>query len=364
VSRLMNRLLHQQAPEQHIHDLVAAGDVVALIDALGHERPEVRAKAAQALGQLGDQRALMPLVTFLAPDSPNFDQDVDARAAVKKALPNVATVDRLLEIINTADTRAQAGAVMALALLDDRKAVEPLLILLGDESADSTLRDAAAFALKELGDPRAIAPLVSFFSNGLRALDMKGYLPSPQLIDALVEKQFTTSAMNIIGFGSAATDELKAALRGERDDKVRMGLESVLKRIEPRGTSPSSGTHPAESELRTESEPAEAAAQVRQRHCAYLVLLWDTQPWAELEQDQVVEGKSAELGCAVQLMKTVRVTGPMPTSPDEYVIATARLACDEAGVTFDSQHDRISYRGGQQQPGVGLGLITIELAAA
>jgi hypothetical protein len=103
---------------------------------------------------------------------------------------------------------------------------------------------------------------------------------------------------------------------------------------------------------------AEPAATGRR---AYLILLWDTKPWSDVEAQEVVSGKQGELGCPVELLDRVQVQGAFPMEPDEYVVSTALLACRNGGIEVDSDRDRISFKGGQFAPGEGAGLITIEI---
>lgn len=114
----------------NIEKLKARGDVQALIKALRYknQRDEqgsmyVRAGAARALGELGDSRAVEPLITALK----------DENAHVRRR------------------------ATWALGELGDPRAVEPLRVALKDE--DETVRADAATALEKLGNARAVEPL-------------------------------------------------------------------------------------------------------------------------------------------------------------------------------------------------------------
>ncbi|RMF83541.1 MAG: NACHT domain-containing protein, partial [Nitrospirae bacterium] len=89
----------------------------------GLEMSDVR-RAAEALGKLGDPRAVEPLLQALGDES----------RGVRRA------------------------AAEALGKLGDPRAVEPLLQALGDRYSD--VRLAAAEALGKLGDPRAVEPLL------------------------------------------------------------------------------------------------------------------------------------------------------------------------------------------------------------
>jgi hypothetical protein len=116
--------------------LRAKGDVTGLIKALTHGQrsPEasaatVRWSAAEALGTIGDIRAVEPLVAALR------DRDKDVR---------------------------WAGA-RSLAAIRDRRAVEPLITALRDQDRD--VRIAAVQALGTIGDPRAVGPLMAILDQ-------------------------------------------------------------------------------------------------------------------------------------------------------------------------------------------------------
>ena len=85
----------------------------------------VRREAAEALGKLGDKRAVTPLIACLT----------------------------------DADSSVRFNVVEALGKLGDKQAVEPLIACLKDE--DERIRRAAAEALGKLGDKRAVEPLIA-----------------------------------------------------------------------------------------------------------------------------------------------------------------------------------------------------------
>src|SRR5919109_1556279 len=111
---------------RRIDKLREGRDVYGLIVALWHRRKAARRAAAVALGDLGDQRAVDPLIGALQEDGPR---------AVRLA------------------------AVRAVGDLRDERATRPLVALVEDDSEDREVRWAAAEALGEIGDPRAFEPL-------------------------------------------------------------------------------------------------------------------------------------------------------------------------------------------------------------
>ncbi|HYC20073.1 MAG TPA: HEAT repeat domain-containing protein, partial [Candidatus Bathyarchaeia archaeon] len=104
-------------------------DVKRLIKALGYQQSsDVRRAAAEALGTIGDGRAVEPLV---------------------KAL-------------NDSDWLVRRKAAEALGTIGDGRAVEPLVKALND--ADSDVRKSVAEALSKIGEP-AVEPLIKALND-------------------------------------------------------------------------------------------------------------------------------------------------------------------------------------------------------
>jgi hypothetical protein len=124
-------------------------------NALGDEDESVRSSAADALGELGDLRAVEPLLTALE------DEDESVRSSAADALGNLGdpkAVEPLLTALGDEAYIVRYFAGYALRNLGDPRAVEPLLTALEDEN--ERVRSSAAHALGNLGDPRA-APLLA-----------------------------------------------------------------------------------------------------------------------------------------------------------------------------------------------------------
>jgi hypothetical protein len=102
---------------------------IQYIQELQDSDPHVRFDAAYALGNIGDPRAVEPLINSL-----------------KDSDPSVASM-----------------AASALADINDPRAVEPLIEVL--QSADQDLRTAAINALSEIGDARSVQALIALLNN-------------------------------------------------------------------------------------------------------------------------------------------------------------------------------------------------------
>jgi beta-lactamase regulating signal transducer with metallopeptidase domain len=157
------RMLQMEDPDMREHAASALGQtgderaVLPLVEVIHNDRvAAVREHACEALGVLGDARALAPLVEVMRSD-PDRRVREHAASAVGQ-LRDPRSYETLLEIMHGSDTEAvRAHAAEALGLSGDPRALEPLLSALQDGSAQ--MRMHAAIGLGELEDPRAEAAL-------------------------------------------------------------------------------------------------------------------------------------------------------------------------------------------------------------
>jgi len=136
----------------------AKGDVEGLIKALSDylTNDRVRQAAADALGQIGDARAVAPLIAALG------DRSGDVRATAAGALAKIGTpaVPPLIALLGG---RGGLGYIAADALAKiGTPAVEPLIAALKhSEHGEYDVRKDLAWALGKIGDARAVAPLIA-----------------------------------------------------------------------------------------------------------------------------------------------------------------------------------------------------------
>ena len=129
--------------------------VRAFAEALGANRPEFRMAAASALGRIGDEDGVRPLVRRLS------DPDERVRQRVCYALGRIGdprAVDQLTEQLDDEAERVRQAAADALASIGNGTAMRALLALLDDEQAE--IRRVAASALGEAGSAQPVPPLV------------------------------------------------------------------------------------------------------------------------------------------------------------------------------------------------------------
>lgn len=176
---------------------------------------DVLCDAARWLIELGDKRAIEPLLRRLADksDSPWVREKlVIALGSLILASDSDSPEarDLLLEILSSSeDEGVREASALTLGNLSDVRAVEPLLEIL--ESGEPGLTYACVAAIGNIGDPRAIDPLTRLL-----------------MVDKLLIPQ--TAAQGLEKFGAAAAKALPAledlARRGNEAER-RFALQAI-----------------------------------------------------------------------------------------------------------------------------------------
>ena len=148
-----------EAPPLLMESLKAMGEAVleTSVQMLQDKDPSLRKAAARALGELGDSRAVTPLITALG-DEGNHEV-WEAVAVSLRRLKDPRAVEPLVAALKHEDTKIRQWAAAVLGDLEDRRALGPLVAAIGSE--DSELRERAAVSLVKLKDPRAVEPLIA-----------------------------------------------------------------------------------------------------------------------------------------------------------------------------------------------------------
>lgn len=154
--------------------------VELLTRALNNEKDNVREKAAEALGNIGDERAVEFLIKALKDESvlvgknaamalemlcwePKDDAAKVHYLLAKGDLNELAdlgesAVESLIQVLNDKNIGIRGSAAVALGNAAEVRAIEPLIQALKDE--DVKVRWNAAAALGALGDHTALEPLI------------------------------------------------------------------------------------------------------------------------------------------------------------------------------------------------------------
>ncbi len=158
--------------------LVALGApaVAPLLACLKDEDYNRRQGAAQALGELGDKRAVDPLIARLQDDS------VDVKKSATNALGQLGdkrAVAPLIDVLKNDTTEAVQAAAEALGLIGDSAAIPPLVASLTDQ--DAGLRLACAQALDKLHyQPKKVEDNITYLI-ALQAWDKVAKMGAPAL---------------------------------------------------------------------------------------------------------------------------------------------------------------------------------------
>jgi len=152
-----------------IEKLKANRDVQGLIKALSYQKDAiVRGDAAEALGQIRDERALEPLIALLEDDTHHV-RDQAAQSLGK--LKHKRAVQPLINYLNYLDRHNQysEAAVRALGEIGASEAVEPLLLAL--KTGHKLMERVVASALGRIGDKRSAKPLLAALSSDAAMLN-------------------------------------------------------------------------------------------------------------------------------------------------------------------------------------------------
>jgi len=129
-----NRAVRQAAAES-LGELGDTRAVEPLIVALEDSDSLVRHRAAEALGKLGDKRAVEPLIIALQ------GKNVEVRCAAARALGEIwdaRAVDPLIAVLQDEDVEVRRAATRALGEIEDAQVAEPLIAALGPIRREAT----------------------------------------------------------------------------------------------------------------------------------------------------------------------------------------------------------------------------------
>jgi HEAT repeat protein len=164
-----------------------------LTAALQDEADDVRQAASEALGRLGDARAVEPLVARLG--------DKHEKHGVRKAagealgrLGDAHAVEPLIAHLQDEWYDAErTAAITALGQIGDARAVAPLMARLREKREGLYIHQAAITALGQIGDARAVEPLIAILTdNNLRrhAVEALGQIGDARAVKPLWDIQY------------------------------------------------------------------------------------------------------------------------------------------------------------------------------
>jgi HEAT repeat protein len=196
---------------------IGAPSVEPLISVLQHSDSDVRWKAAIALGEIRDPRAIGPLIRQLS----DTDRFVKSRVAHALGMIGAPAVHTLIRTLLEGDGNLRWGAAIALGRIKDPQAVEPLIQALADKYEN--VRAEAAASLADIGTP-AIEPLIRFlkYSEG----DMR-----IEVMNALGELHANDAIEPLVQMLEKADEQERRAIAATVDSILTPSLEPLAKRL-------------------------------------------------------------------------------------------------------------------------------------
>ena len=161
INERRNQMSLSESNEQpNIKQLKAKGDVKSLIKALGHNDIAIKSEASKALVQIGTP-AVESLIAVVAGSGESY-----SRARAVEALGEIGdkrAVEPLIKALKDKEWMVGMMAAGALGKLKDKRAVEPLIQAIQYE--DWALHAPAARSLGTLRDPRAVKVLTATLND-------------------------------------------------------------------------------------------------------------------------------------------------------------------------------------------------------
>jgi len=196
---------------------IGAPAVEALIGALRHDDDDVRWKAAVALGEIGDPRAIEPLIIQLCDE----DRFVKSHAALALGTIGEPAVNPLLRALSEGDGNLRWGAAIALGKIRDPRAIEPLIRALADKYEN--VRAESASSLASMGKP-ALGPLLRFlkFSEGPKRLEV---------VTALGELHDSDAIQPLIQMLENADEDERKAIADALDAILIPSVEPLVRKL-------------------------------------------------------------------------------------------------------------------------------------
>jgi hypothetical protein len=148
---------------------------------------DVRWNAAQELGNIGDGSAVIPLIETLKNDT-----DYRIRFLAAKSLGEIKderAVEPLIEALkNDSDSAVKAHAATALGDIGDKRAIAPLIDTFSSDFVFGVYPDAAQNALAKIGEP-AVDPLIEALKGPSkeRAIIALGMIGDKRATEPLIE---------------------------------------------------------------------------------------------------------------------------------------------------------------------------------
>jgi HEAT repeat protein len=194
-------------------------DVDALIKALKHRDISIRMNAAYALGDVGDRKAVEPLIGILKDPTEGWGMKMAVATALGE-LHDERAIEPLEALATRGETLEADAATIAIAII--RGDPPRLIELLEAKKGELASRVSAIKELGKLGDERAVEPLI-------RMLNQKNY-------DEYERVNICYQAIIALGnLGDARAIEPVSKYLNDNAKEVRKAAEEALEKIKAQG---------------------------------------------------------------------------------------------------------------------------------
>ena len=199
-------------------------NVEKFIEELKDDDFDVRRNAVNALQDIGDNRAIEPLIEAL-----KNEHKLNIRWSIRRGIKKIGgenVVESLINALTDDDHKAREAIAEALGGYRDERVVEPLIAALKDE--EPRVREAAARALGDVNDVQAVEPLIEALKDddwhvrvsSARAL---GIIGDERAVEPLIE------AMLCLNGGVLASESAAKSLSQIGGERAIEALIAVLK---------------------------------------------------------------------------------------------------------------------------------------
>lgn len=233
----------------NVEKMKAMRDIEGLVKALSYnkdsnriEHIKVRKEAATALGEIGDTRAVQPLIAALVSSAPDVAKEAQD-ALVRLGKP---AVEPLISVLGRDENLSAVAAQVLLRI--GLPSLQPLSTALGRSYGDAHLAKAVVGVLVRLGAP-AVEPLIAALDDNNRQVRMVvaeglGRLGDPRAVNPLLHiamhigEDATMAAAAIVKIGPRAVEPLITALEDENPNVRNAAAEALGKLGDPRAIKP------------------------------------------------------------------------------------------------------------------------------
>ena len=212
--------------------------IETLIIALRSENLIECQDAAQALGKIGDSRAVKPLINLFN------KSDTERKVAAASALGQIGAPSAIKPLINSRNFSSPDGigpAIDALGQIGGTRVIEFLITSLKDKYKNPQLRQAAIRTLGKMGENGAVEPLINVLKDKneeirITAIQTLGQIGDSRAVDPLITtlksrnvsiKNTAVQALGQLG-ESRAVEELLPLLKNKDFETRRITAEALV----------------------------------------------------------------------------------------------------------------------------------------